>query len=231
MPFNVNVAYTGSSGNCIVIDDEIVIDCGIKVSLIQEYLDNASYLFITHRHGDHLNNACINYLNKSKPWALPLMIYTNPDVIQAIHRHNKLKDLQPENVLTSGYEKFDITTSKQTYHVECFPCEHDVQNQGFIFTNELGEQLIFATDTATMKHAPHRKYDYIVVEGNWDEDKLADMLATDDFDSIFRATRNFRHLSVQALETFINENSHDGTIVYQLHESSLLGIRSDKNTH
>ena len=232
MPFDVQIINTGSSGNCNVIDGCIMIDCGLKVKRIEKELETIDALLITHRHGDHLNNACINYINKKRPWALSNLIYTNPDVVQAIQKHNKLKTFSPRkaNIFETGTEVVEIEAGGRLYTVQCFICEHDVPNQGFIITNDQNETLVFATDTATMKHCPPGKFDYIVVEGNYDENKVIDYLQSDNDEDRMRAIRNLRHLSVQQLEDFIYHHSKENTIVIQLHESDAFGIRSLENT-
>ena len=40
MSFDINIIGTGSSGNCIVINDELVIDIGLSYSALKDVLDN-----------------------------------------------------------------------------------------------------------------------------------------------------------------------------------------------
>lgn len=226
MSFDVNILGTGSTGNCVIIDGTIMIDCGLRVKAIQNELNQIDTLFITHRHGDHLNNAVVHYLKKEKPWIWEKSLYTNPNVIEAIRGHKQMLNFSPpsEHIIYTGTENFTLTSGGRTYEVECFPLDHDVPNQGFVFTNDKGERLVFATDTSTMKFAPRKRCDVIVVEGNYDEDKLVDYLTSDVYEERRRAIRNLRHLSIQQLEAFIARHSYPHTEVYQLHESEVFGM-------
>ena len=44
-----NIIQTGSSGNCVIINDFIAIDMGINFSKIKPYYKNLKIVFITHR--------------------------------------------------------------------------------------------------------------------------------------------------------------------------------------
>ena len=77
-----------------------------------------------------------------------------------------------------------------------------------------------------MKYAPNRVYDYLLIEGNWDEDKFMDAIQSDDPSERFRATHNLRHLSVQSMESFVRKHSHENSVALQLHESMEMGSKS-----
>ncbi len=78
-----------------------------------------------------------------------------------------------------------------------------------------------------MISAPHRKYDYLVVEGNYDEDKVVEASLSDDELTASRAQRNLRHLSVQSFENFVRAHSKENSVIYQLHESDTFGVSSE----
>lgn len=233
--FDVNIVGTGSSGNMIIIDKEIIIDVGLKYKDVKHLLENFTKIFITHRHADHLNISVlkniINDKDKPRPWKLKHALHTNQDVaekIKSLHNSKFKFEVNPDNIFTTN-DKFDIFIGDTKYTVETFLLDHDVENQGFVFTKEVdGEEynLIFATDTRTLKHAPKRKYDYIVVEGNYDEDKLFDHMHSEDPDERRRAIRNLRHLSIQQYEDFVKRHAKPNSKVYQLHESGSYGIKS-----
>ena len=52
---NYEIIASGSSGNCVVIED-MMFDVGVPYSKIRKYLYNIKYLFISHAHSDHINN-------------------------------------------------------------------------------------------------------------------------------------------------------------------------------
>lgn len=232
--FDVNIIATGSTGNSIVIDDFLMFDCGLPKKIIFDKLLDVDYTFITHRHGDHLNLALLKNLAKERPWFLRSSFYVNADTLELIKAKCPVEAeyIQTDELIDSEFKKVLVNSkTNKEYKIETFMLYHDVENYGFILTNEENETLIFATDTNTLAYAPNIKYDYIVVEGNYDEDKLYDMLASDSKALRDRAVRNLRHLSTQAFDDFVNTHSHENTIIYQLHESADLGISSDKITN
>lgn len=226
MAFKINIINTGSNGNAILIDDAIMIDCGLPFKTLKEYnILDLDVLFITHRHGDHLNMSVLRNIDKLRPWnKLSSMIYTNKDVAEKINTDKKLQD-KVKNIIAHG-DIFEITANNKIYKVEVFKCAHDVENTGFVFTNEENETLIFATDTSTMKYAPNMLYDYIVVEGNYDEVKLKTDQLSDNYEVRRRAFRNLRHLSIQQFEDFVTNYSKPDSEVWQLHESNEYGAIS-----
>lgn len=226
--FDINIISTGSAGNCVVIDEKIMIDVGLGDKHIGETLDKIDYLLITHRHGDHLNLGAIKKLHKRKPWKLNKSLYVNEDTRQHIIKsHNTRFDYTPpDSNIIDDSSIFQLKTNEYTYEVETFKLEHDVENQGFVITREDGLTMVYATDTNTMKYAPKRVYDYIVVESNYDEDKIFDALTSHNFEDRFRASRNFRHLSIQQFKEFVRTHRHKNTEIYALHESGTFGLDS-----
>lgn len=221
--FKVDIISTGSKGNVAIIDDTIMIDCGLPYKHVKDYLSQVKALLITHRHGDHLNVSAIKQYHKKYPWRTDSLLYVNEDTKQKIvESHNTKFDFTPSQIIDDDCE-IDINIDDTTYHIETFKLEHDVENQGFIITKN-GTSLIYATDTNTMEHAPDRIYDYLVVEANYDEDKLFDDLISDSFEDNFRARRNHRHLSIQNFKEFVRSHMHSKSEIYALHESNMYGL-------
>lgn len=238
MSFDIHIIGTGSTGNSIVIDNSIMIDCGLSFKKLEQDILKINTLFVTHRHSDHINPSVLSKLIKVRPWVLRESFYCNEDVAEFIKSKNTPKfeySVPKENIIKEHGDVFNITSGGQEYTIETFKLDHDVPNQGFVITkkvmNDLGkeveESLVYASDTSTMKYAPKRLYDVIVVEGNYDEDKVFTALESDDKAVQFRAIRNFRHLSVQQFEDFVTAHSKSTTVSYQLHESGTFGVSSN----
>lgn len=230
MPYDINVLGTGSSGNAILIDDEILIDIGLGYRTIKDALHRASAIFVTHEHGDHLNMSALKGLIKNRPAIVSRGLYLNEGTRhKAIEKAPALaREIESTKRIKTG-DGWSATVkgrSGHTYEVESYKLAHDVENQGFIITKDESDTLIHATDTQTMKYAPNRVYDYLLIEGNWDEDKFMDAIQSDDPSERFRATHNLRHLSVQSMESFVRKHSHENSVALQLHESMEMGSKS-----
>lgn len=223
-PFDVQILGTGSTGNAVLIDDCILLDCGLGVRKLMPYLTNVRHLFITHRHGDHLNISVLkNIAKKISPSIIRHGLHVNADCYELIEKKDPdLAELiEAERLTGSSHLEFEVKGTK--YSVDTYPLYHDVENQGFVITKN-GKTLIHATDTSTMKDAPKGQYDMILVEGNYDESKLVEYLNSQDHDVRYRAARNLRHLSIQAHENFVKSHSHTDTIAVMLHESYDFGL-------
>ena len=224
---DVNIVSTGSVGNFNVIDGVIAIDCGVKRQMYIDHGSEVEHILISHEHGDHLNTSVFKWIMKTNPSMARHGLHVNSSTLAKIAKHAPGVADHMESPLIKAPDIREIPTSKGTYTVETYALAHDVENQGFIITDPRGKTLIHATDTMTMEHAPSRKYDYLLIEGNWDEDTLVERLMSDDPGEAFRASRNLRHQSVQACHQFIKNHSHEGSVAWQLHESSEFGVMID----
>lgn len=223
-PFKVEILGTGSTGNAVLIDDTIMIDCGLGVNKLLPYLQNVRHLFITHRHSDHLNISVLkNIAKKVSESIIRFGLHVNSDCYEMIERKApEIAEMIESERLTS-HSLLDLKIDGVEYKIETYPLYHDVENQGFVITKN-GKTLIHATDTSTMKDAPNQQFDVILVEGNYDESKLIEYLKSDDREVRYRAARNLRHLSIQAHENFVKSHSHRDTISLMLHESYDFGL-------
>lgn len=223
-PFKVEILGTGSTGNAVLIDDKIMIDCGLGVNKLLPYLQNVRHLFITHRHSDHLNISVLkNIAKKVSDSIIRFGLHVNSDCYDMIERKAPEIAEMIECERLTGHSSLDLKIDGVDYRIETYPLYHDVENQGFVITKN-GKTLIHATDTSTMKDAPNRQFDVILVEGNYDESKLIEYLKSDDREVRYRAARNLRHLSIQAHENFVKSHSHPETVSLMLHESYDFGL-------
>ena len=49
-----NIIGSSSEGNCIIVEDVLMLDCGIIYNKIKKYLPKVKLIFISHIHFDHL---------------------------------------------------------------------------------------------------------------------------------------------------------------------------------
>lgn len=150
---NYEIIGSGSSGNCVIIED-MMFDVGVPYKEIQDKLYDIKYLFITHRHSDHIKTNTINAIIKNFP---RLKIIANYDVATLVPTYDIVGDVT------------ELDLGDRT--VQAFKCYHDVPTTGYVIRmNDIN--LIYATDTASLKDAPDMKYDYMFIESNHDEKKI-----------------------------------------------------------
>lgn len=200
------VIATGSTGNCIIYHESIMVDCGVPYSMIKPYINQLQIVLLTHIHGDHFNLATIRKLAFERPtlrfacgeWMLPLLEgIKNVDVLDI----GKLYD----------YGIFKVAPIR---------LYHDVPNTGWrIFKGE--HKTIHCTDTFTLKGITAKNYSLYAIEHNYNEDTI--------FESIRRKQElgEFTHqigsinshLSEQQARQFIFENAGEQYEVVRLHET------------
>lgn len=150
---NYTVISSGSKGNCVLIND-VMVDCGLAFNKIKEHLYHVKYLIITHTHSDHLNFKTLSLIAAQFPR------------IQLIGNYEVHQVFKMNHIANCG---FDVETDD--YIFTPFACVHDVLVYGYTWQFE-GKEIIYATDTSTMKYAPEKQYDYFFIESNHDEQKL-----------------------------------------------------------
>lgn len=166
---NVNILNSGSSGNCAVIDDVIMIDAGWPCDIPVEAV------FISHCHTDH-----IKHLDAQR--AVP--IYCDPDVSDGIRKR------YPYTPLNMIYDTVVIRESEYMYAVKLWKLKHDVPCYGFDILRSGTSyadtrRIFFATDFSEIVEAEafshnlrNGVYDHVYIECN-------NTLSPKDFDDMF----------------------------------------------
>lgn len=196
------IISSGSKGNCVIIND-VMVDCGVPFKNIKDDLYDIKYLILTHIHSDHIRPSTLESIKKMFPR------------IQIIGNYEVHRDFGVSKIANAGFE---IVTNDYTFLP--FECFHDVLCYGYTWEFD-GEEIIYATDTSSLKNAPDKKYDLIMIESNYDEKKLdaiAGNFATRGYNPYSNAKR---HLSTQQAKTFYytHRKNKDSEFV-ELHRSS-----------
>lgn len=199
---NYNIIGTGSSGNAVIVDD-MLFDVGLPYGKIGPHLEGIKYIFITHRHTDHLKMSTVKFIKREYPKIIWIGSW----------------DVASRVIL--DYTIGDTTVLKfKDRKVKCFPCVHDVPCHGYVVERK-GSRIIYATDTASLEHAPKLKYDYMFIESNHDENKIRAIMGKAKKLYGYDAWENaMRHLSTQKSKAFyyLNRRNKDSKWI-ELHQS------------
>lgn len=199
---NYKIISTGSKGNCVIIHNDVMVDCGVPFGKIKDDLYDIKYLLITHIHQDHLNKKTIQQIAENFP---RIMIIGNYEV------HNSYNC----NVIANA--GFTIETDDYSFYP--FENSHDVLCYGYTWTFE-GQEIIYATDTSTLKNAPEKKYDFLFLESNHDEAKL-EAVRNENKGSYNPYLSGKRHLSTQQAKAFFYQNRRNQQSQFiELHQSA-----------
>ena len=194
---------SGSSGNAVRIGD-MLFDCGVSYKKLEMELYSIRYLFITHTHTDHINMNTFKHIIKKFP---RITVIGNWDVA---------KKVKVDEIVG------DMTTLKfKDRTVQSFANVHDVPCHGFVVSMK-DLNIIYSTDTNTLKNAPKMKYDMMFIESNHDENKIRQIQNNSKKLYGYDAWRGaLRHLSTQQSKAFyyMNRRNKDSMWV-ELHKSN-----------
>jgi L-ascorbate metabolism protein UlaG (beta-lactamase superfamily) len=201
---NYEVISTGSKGNCVVIEN-VMIDCGIPFKKMKEAGYEVDTLLLTHIHSDHIKETTLKNIVTLFPH---ITIYGNYEVAQVFSEF-------PIQVVNAGVPF--VTKAGQT--VTPFECLHDVVCYGYVWEVN-GLEVIYATDTSDLRHAPKKNYDYFFIESNHDEVKLSSLTSQRNFGyNVFASAK--RHMSTQKAKAFyyMHRKDKDSKLI-ELHQSA-----------
>jgi phosphoribosyl 1,2-cyclic phosphodiesterase len=183
---------SGSTGNCFLINEDLMIDIGLDYTTIKPCMGKVKYLLLTHKHSDHLN---LTALRK-------LYVAVNPVVICGEWLVEDIKLFNPTIVETGKVYTF------VDYKISPIQLYHDVLNCGYRIMQN-GHKHLHITDTATLEGIKAYGYDTASIECNHDENKALELIRKarkeGEFTHLTGAMNS--HLSVQQTIKFCEENN------------------------
>ena len=199
-----NILNSGSDGNGVIIEDIILIDCGISFKKLEDYYKKLKLVLLTHKHSDHFNKATIKKL-----------AYERPTLRFACC------EWLVDELVKCGVEKkkIDVLKIGKNYNYNAFIVEpiklyHDVPQCGYKL--KIGvNKLIYATDTNKIDHIKAKNYNYYFIEGNYESEEELHNRATDEY---YEKRVKETHLSkVQATEWLMKNMGENSKYVF-MHE-------------
>lgn len=149
----VTIHASGSSGNCVTIDDFIMIDAGVEVK------KDVKHLLLTHHHTDH---------TKALPKYAGVLTYASQGTIDKLSMRNPFCAFNVLNTITplvleSGDDVYMVTTVALRHDAPCigFDISHSNGVQG------VSERIFYATDfNEILDDINVSDYDAIYIECN-----------------------------------------------------------------
>lgn len=194
---NYEILKTGSKGNAVIIENEILVDCGVSFKTLKNYYKNFKVIILTHEHKDHLLPETIKKLAWERPslrWGVPKWLV--------------------QNALNCGVsaKNIDIYEMDKTYNYSAFKIipfllVHNVLNCGYKI--HIGDKkIIYATDTNNLTGIKAKNYDLYLIEANYTEEEIIQRIkekqSSGEFCYEYQALNN--HLSREKAEDFIYKN-------------------------
>lgn len=203
---------TGSTGNAVIINGEIMIDCGMPWKDIEPYTDALRLVLLTHKHGDHFRVSCIRSLHEKRPGLrFGACQWMAGKLSEAGVSPRVIDFYEPSRIYTYGA----LSVSPEEL-------VHDVPNCGYRIFLPNGEKLFYATDTGTMDGIKAAGYDLYMLEANHTEkeieERVAEKMASGEYAYEFRAAQN--HLSREQAEDWLYQNMGPNSRYLFLHQHS-----------
>lgn len=189
------VISTGSKGNAVIINSNILIDCGVPFRMLASHAKALRLVLLTHEHGDHFNPSTIRRLHQERPtlrfgcceWLVSHLLAAGVD--------KRVID-----VFTPGF--CFIYTGACTIMPERLT--HNVPNCGYHLWMG-SESVFYATDTGTLDGIEAKGYDWYLVEANHTQAdiaaRIAEKQASGEFSYELQAAEN--HLSQEQTEDWL----------------------------
>lgn len=201
---NYKIINSGSDGNATVLNDIILIDCGVSFTKLKSFYKDLKIVLLTHKHSDHFKRRTIKRLAMERPtlrfacceWLEDLLIECG------VGRDNI-------DVLEIG-KKYDY----KAFQIAPFKLYHDVFNCGWrVYAND--KRLIYATDTSTLEGIAAKDYDVYLIEGNYEnEEELHERAVSREYEYRVKNT----HLSKEQASEWLLNNMTDKSVYEYMHQ-------------
>lgn len=206
---NYKIISTGSKGNAVILNDEILIDCGVPYKALKPYVKGLKLVLLTHIHSDHFKPETIRKLANERPtlrfgcgkWLLP-------SVIACGVRKTKIDIYIPNT-------KNQYTSDLQLIMI---PLKHNVSNCGYkIYLKD--EKIFYATDCNNLDGIDAPGYDYYMIEANYADEEIWERIRqkeeTGQYCYEYDVLNN--HLSKKKADDFIVANANENSKYIYLH--------------
>lgn len=208
-----NIPYTvigtGSTGNAVLLNNRILVDCGVPYRDIAPHTRQIQLVLLTHCHGDHFNPATVRRLAAERPslrfaggaWLLQEMVDAgiskrNIDVLECGKMYNYgIASIIPVRL------------------------NHNVPNCGYKI-HFAGGKVFYATDTNDLNGIFAKDYDLYLVEANYEDEEIRCRIKQKEIDGEFAYEKNVlhNHLSKEKCDAWIYANAGCTSEYVYLHQ-------------
>lgn len=203
------IISTGSKGNAVILNNAILIDCGVPYKALKPFVKGLKLVLLTHIHSDHFKPETIRKLANERPtlrfgcgkWLLP-------SVLACGVRKSNI-DVYTHNLRTRYTDDLQLIM---------IPLKHNVSNCGYkLLLN--GEKIFCATDCNNLDGIEAKNYDLYMIEANYEDseiqERIAEKEAAGQYVYEYQVLNN--HLSKAKADEFIIANAGENSRFVYLH--------------
>lgn len=205
-----DILATGSTGNAVLINGDVLIECGVPQKTLRPYARQIKLVLLTHEHGDHFNRSTVRWLAHARPairWGC--CEWMVPHLLDAGVRERQIDVYEPD--LPMVYMELGLGLIPFRLH-------HNVPNCGYKIT-VCEKSLFYATDTGSLEEIEAKGFDLYMVEANHTtaeiEARAAEKAAAGEFAYEIRAAQN--HLSMEQATDWLMQNMGPKSLWIPMH--------------
>ena len=208
---NYKIIATGSSGNAIVLNDYMLIDCGVSFrSLLSvNVVKKLKIVLLTHIHTDHFNKSTIRRLAAERPTLrFACCKWLTAELLACGVPALNIDQLQVGKLY--NYGPFKISPV-QLYH--------DAPNCGWrVFFGD--DKAIYITDTTTVQGITAKDYDLYLVEANYSEPEIQERIKAKEVlgQYIYEYRVLKTHLSKEECDQWLLDNMGEHSEYVYIHQ-------------
>lgn len=202
------IISTGSKGNAVVLNEQVLIDCGVPFKLLNTVYRKLRLVLLTHIHGDHFNRSTIRRLAELRPTLrFGCCRWLVAPLIECGVAAANIDVLVP-----------DLLFRYSTCWVVPVLLSHDVPNCGYKIGFKNG-RVFYATDTRNLHGIEAKNYDLYMVEANYVDEEIAERIRAKKENLEYAYERRVleTHLSKADADDFIYSNIGPGGEYVYLH--------------
>ena len=213
------IIQSGSDGNATIINDAILVDCGVPYSKIKPYEKDLKLVLLTHSHSDHFRKPTVRILAHQRPTLRWVCCSWMVELLK-----DQGVDARNIDVATPGYNLIykDLCT------VSPFETHHNVRNCGWrLFIGDTS--ILYATDLGDLDGIEAKEYTLYLLEANHTKAEIEAAVAAaqekGQYSYRVRAAEN--HLSYEQAMDWLAENMGPNSLWVPMHQHKEKGAEHD----
>lgn len=215
-----HVISTGSQGNATVVNQAVLIDCGVSFRAVEPFLKGLKLVLLTHIHGDHFRASTVRKIAQERPLVrFGAGEWMMAPLLEAGVRIGQIDKLELNRMYDYGIVR-----------VIPVPLVHDVPNCGYKLHFPTGK-MIYATDTANMNGISAPNYDLYMVEANYTDEEIRQRIKEKSMEGryVYEHRVKKTHLSRQQCDDFLYSNLGPNSELVYMHEHQDRGGEQDES--
>lgn len=207
-----NIIGSSSKGNAIIVEDKILLDCGVTYIKLKSYLKDIKLIFISHVHKDHLLPTTIKHIAYNYP-TIKFLTGSEEVVKKLVECGVNKKSI----FILKPRKKYDLGLIKAKLE----PLEHDTPNYALMFEYGL-KKCAYIVDTASVENIEAKNYDLYLIESNYKDEILEyhKQMCENEDEMYYLDRVDKTHLSYSKANDFLLNNMGSNSQFEYIHQSA-----------